>query len=133
MAMTAPAASTAVPVQPGALIQRLRQRCVAFTKLGGREHSYRAEGREDVEHRGDDERTDDGPGEAFTGVLGLFAAGRYRVETDIGEEDDRCRRDNPPAPAGANGVKLSALIAVAAAAMKNTSTASLMITMTKFA
>jgi len=39
----------------------------------------------------------------------------------------------PAAPAGANGVKLSALIAVAAAAMKNTSTASLMITMTKFA
>jgi hypothetical protein len=48
-----------------------------------------------VENRADDERRDDPDGHVALGILGLFRHGRDRVETDIGEEDNRRARGDP--------------------------------------
>ena len=45
---------------------------------------------DDVEHRADQQACDDAEGQVAAGILRLFGGGRYRVESDVGEEDE-CR------------------------------------------
>ena len=46
----------------------------------------------DVEHGADQQGDDDADGDVPLGVLGLLGVGRYRIEADVGEEDDGCAR-----------------------------------------
>ena len=74
------------------MVPHLHRSCVGWQR------SDRTERGQNVKDRRNDERSDDCQREVLAGVLGLLASGRYRVEADIGKEDDRRGGNNPIKP-----------------------------------
>ena len=90
IATTAPSARTeAAQVMPAPSSSAAASGASLAASCSGRGDADRADRGQHVEDRADDQRADDRQRQVALRVAGLLAAGRDRVEADVGEEDDR--------------------------------------------